>query len=80
MGLIQLILNVAYQILTLLVALPFKWVNDVVETFGSIINLLIPDKGEEYEEEEVIENPYPDPVEVKGFHQQYNDEQKEETE
>lgn len=71
----------AYQILTLLVALPFKWVNDVVETVGSIINLFLPDKEEEEETDEdvVMENPYPDPVEVKGFHQQYNDEQKEKT-
>lgn len=70
-----------YQILTLLAALPFKWINDVVETFGSIFNLLFPDQAEEEDGDEEMEQialpQYPDPVEVKGFHQHNNEETEE---
>lgn len=79
MGLIQVILNLGYQILTLLIALPFKWINDTVETFGTIVGLFTGKQEDEEETEEVEIPQYPEPVEVKGFHH-YNNEQTEETE
>lgn len=77
MGLITLILNVTYQIITLIAAIPFKWINDVAETVGEIVSLFLNRQQEEEEEPTEIPNPYPEPVEVKGFH--INNEQTEET-
>lgn len=71
--LIQTILNTLWQITTLIVALPFKILNEIIMTMGEIVTVIVPSLSqqevEETEETVVQEQPqYPEPVEVKGFH------------
>lgn len=60
-----------------MVALPFRMLNQVIETASNIWNAVIGLRGESDgdEDEEVGGIPeYPEPVEVKGFHTNNNEE------
>lgn len=63
-----------YGILTEVIALPFRLISQVIETFDNVWERIYPKAEDETyqmeEQSESVENPYPDPVEVKGFHQE----------